>query len=128
MTTENTTATLAERGVDAAEKFLERKGYEILAKNWQCDAGEIELVAHDDNDDALCFVEVKTRHRSGESIFPCEAISSAKREKLESIAFSWLMENSCEPNIHIRFDVISLVVLDDNKAFLRWHINALGDA
>lgn len=50
---------LGKRGEDAAAAFLERRGFDVLHRNWVCAAGEADIIALDD--DALHFVEVKTR-------------------------------------------------------------------
>ncbi len=49
---------LSIRGEEAAVRFLERRGYWILDRNWSCFAGEADIVARDG--DTLVFVEVKT--------------------------------------------------------------------
>ena len=49
-TQEKTKRTLSERGVDAAEIFLERRGLKVIAKNWTCDEGLIDLICEDDDD------------------------------------------------------------------------------
>src|SRR5690349_12372273 len=46
-------------GERRAEEYLRRRGFEILAKNWVCNFGEIDLICRDG--DRLVFVEVKTR-------------------------------------------------------------------
>ncbi len=46
-------------GEGVAATHLEAHGYTILARNWRCAAGEIDLVARDG--ETLVFVEVKTR-------------------------------------------------------------------
>ena len=51
--------TIGDRGEAAAIRFLEKKGYRILDKNYRCKSGEIDIVARDK--DNIAFVEVKTR-------------------------------------------------------------------
>lgn len=69
----------ARLGEDIASKFLKKKGYKILEKNFRKTYGEIDIVAV--KDDFLVFVEVKTRKTTlfGGAI---EAISSYKIRKL----------------------------------------------
>lgn len=113
---------LGKRGERAAAKFLEQRGFEILETNWTCFAGEADIIAKDD--DVLCFIEVKTR-RGVQNGFPAEAVNEAKRMRYEKIAACYL-QNYPETDICVRFDVISILVLSDSKAFLRIHINAFG--
>lgn len=111
---------LGKRGERAAVRYLEYRGYEILERNWSCFAGEADIIAFDN--DVLCFIEVKTR-RGLEKGFPAEAVTRAKRTRYENIAACYLHDhNYCD--IAIRFDIVSLVVLDDHRAFLRLHTNA----
>lgn len=111
---------LGMRGERAAARYLECRGYEILERNWSCFAGEVDIIALDG--DTLCFVEVKTR-RGLEKGFPAEAVTRAKRTRYENIAACYLHDHHyCD--IAVRFDIVSLVVLDDHRAFLRLHTNA----
>lgn len=113
---------LGKRGELAAARFLERKGYEILETNWTCVAGEADIIALED--DSLCFVEVKTRSNA-EKGFPSEAVDAKKRERYERIAACYLTTyEGCD--MRVRFDVISILVLSECRAFLRFHKNAFG--
>ncbi|MEG0376751.1 MAG: YraN family protein [Raoultibacter sp.] len=112
--------TLAERGVNAGARFIERRGFKILETEWSCSEGSIDIVAEDDND--LVFIEVKTRKSSGEG-FPVEVDTDDKRVRLEKIAAHYLA-NYENLDCSVRFDVISILVIDEHKAFLRHHTNA----
>lgn len=111
---------LGRKGEEAAARFLYRRGYEILERNWTCYAGEADIIALDDG--TLVFVEVKTR-RDCRHGFPSEAVSKAKREKYEKIALEFLSDYECS-DAQVRFDVISLVVVGRDRALIRHHINA----
>lgn len=113
---------LGRRGERAAAHFLEQRGYEILEMNWTCFAGEADIIAR--TDETLCFIEVKTRSHL-EKGFPAEAVDARKRSKYERIAACYLqLCDFCD--IRVRFDVISILVLSEHRAFLRFHINAFG--
>lgn len=115
---------LGERGERAAELFLKKHDYVILEKNWRCKYGEADLVAMDG--DCLVFVEVKTRS-SREQGFPSEAVGQKKRAKYEQIALEYLAQSDlCD--LPMRFDVVDIVRVDDNRAALRHHVNAFGVA
>ena len=64
---------LGRLGEDVAARYLVSRGYEIIARNWTCQAGEADIIARDD--DILVFAEVKTRS-STEKGFPSEAVDS----------------------------------------------------
>lgn len=113
---------LGRRGEKAARLFLERRGHEILDINWTCFAGEVDIVSIDD--DTLCFIEVKTR-RGASAGFPEEAVTARKRCRYEKIAACYLKEHDFA-DMRVRFDVISIMVIGEHRAFLRMHTNAFG--
>lgn len=111
---------LGRRGEDAAARYLVNRGYEILERNWSCLAGEADIIARDG--DALVFVEVKTRSNVDKG-FPAEAVGAAKRDRYEKIALAYL--SMCDyVDIPVRFDVVSIVVIAPDRAFIRHHIGA----
>lgn len=113
---------LNEKGRDAAARFLELRGYKVLDRDWACPAGEVAIVAEDEG--VLVFVEVNTRADASEG-FEDEGLTDEKRKRYEMVAAYYLKEGD-KPDGSVRFDVISLMVLKANKAFLRHHINAFG--
>ena len=68
------------------------------------------------------FVEVKTR-TSVEKGMPSDAVDKRKREKYEKIAALFLRDYDAV-DVPVRFDVVSLLVVDDDRALVRHHINA----
>lgn len=113
---------LGRRGEAAAVRFLKRRGLDILETNWSCFAGEADIIALDEGD--LCFIEVKTRSQV-EKGFPAEAVDARKRERYERIAACYLQTYG-DAEARVRFDVISILVLSNHHAFLRYHVNAFG--
>lgn len=111
---------LGRRGEDAATRFLRRRGYEIVERNWKCPAGEADIIARDG--DAVVFVEVKTR-TSIEKGLPSDAVDQRKRERYEKIAALFLRGFEAV-DVPVRFDVVSLLVIGDDRALIRHHINA----
>lgn len=116
---------LGRRGEEAAARFLYRRGYDILERNWACPFGEADIIARD-SDDSLVFVEVKTRSDC-EKGFPSEAVNAAKRDKYEKIALAYL--KGCDIcDVCVRFDVIAIVVMTADRALVRHHIGAFAAA
>lgn len=113
---------LGKRGEEAATCFLERREYEILDRNWKCIAGEADIVAL--QDDTLCFIEVKTR-KDAQKGFPSEAVDTRKRSHYERIAACYLKDHDYA-DVRVRFDIIAILVLGEDRAFLRHHLNAFG--
>lgn len=115
-------AKLFTKAQKAATSFLARQGYTILERGWSCLEGTADIICKDDL--AIVFAEVKAR--SGiEKGFPSEEANQRSRNKLELIAMHYLKETDLV-DMPVRFDMISIVVLDENKAFLRHHLNAFG--
>ena len=93
-------------GEQAAAEYLLGKGYELLARNWHCRWGELDLVAR--KGQILAFVEVKTR-RPGAMVSPLEAVNRTKRRKVIRSAQAYLMELG-ETELQPRFDVAAVTV------------------
>lgn len=111
---------LGRRGEEAAARYLERKGFEILERNWTCVYGEADIIAQ--SEDALVFVEVKTRSNTDKGL-PEEAVDKKKRKRYEMIAASFL-ETYDIVDIAVRFDVVAILVVGGERALLRHHISA----
>lgn len=114
---------LGNEGENLAAKFLVNHGYEIIARNWSCMAGEADIIARDA--DTLVFVEVKTR-KNVEKGLPSDAVDQRKRGKYERIATYFTQRYEAD-SIPIRFDVVSVLMKED-RATVRHHINAFGVA
>ena len=111
---------LGRRGEDAAARFLDRRGYDIVERNWTCAAGEADIIARDG--EALVFVEVKTRSNTEKGL-PSEAVDAGKRRRYERIAALFLVDYDVV-DVPVRFDVVSIVVVPPDRAFIRHHIGA----
>src|SRR5213596_1717734 len=100
------------QGETLACRFLRRKGYKILYRNFKGHSGgEIDVVCR--HNDTLVFVEVKTRTREDFGR-PLEAVDRAKQKRISRGALAWLrmLEN---PDILFRFDVVEAIVADNAK-------------
>ena len=92
-------------GEEAAARFLEARGLEVLARNVRAGSGEIDLVAAEGG--TLVFVEVKWR-KDGSRGAPAEAVTPAKRRRLLSAARAFLAENPAGARRDVRFDVVAI--------------------
>lgn len=113
---------LGRRGEDAAARYLYRRGYEIVERNWTCAAGEADIIARDG--EAVVFVEVKTRTSTDKGL-PSDAVDAEKRRRYERIAALFLRDYDAV-DVPVRFDVVSLLVSAPDRALVRHHINAFG--
>jgi len=108
---------LGERGEDAAAAFLERAGLSVVERNWRCDAGEIDIVALDGH--TIVLVEVKTR-RTVRAGTPEEAVTPAKQRRYTKLAQAYL-QSAGVVEVPVRFDVVTLLVISEDRALLRHH-------
>ena len=92
-------------GERVALQHLEDAGFEILARNWRCPEGEIDIVARDRG--VLVICEVKTRSGLGFGL-PAEAITRTKAQRLRRLARCWLQQHP-GGGADVRFDVVSVV-------------------
>lgn len=81
---------LGRRGEAVAADWLEAQGYAIVARNWRCASGELDLIAR--RGQVTAFVEVKTRSSAAFG-HPLEAITAAKAARLRRLAAEWCRAN-----------------------------------
>lgn len=93
------------RAEDLAARFLERRGYRILARNFQAGRGEIDLIAL--NRGALCFVEIRSRS-SDQFGRPVEAVNRRKRRQVIKAARWALRARRWPRHDSLRFDVVGV--------------------
>lgn len=102
-------------GEKLAGEFLARRGYKIIARNFQTKLGEIDLIVH--KGDELLFVEVKTRTGSGNG-FPETAVDWRKTSHLLKAAEIFLTQYSATA---WRLDIISVEIDRTAKsARIKW--------
>jgi len=101
---------LGSEGEDLAVRFLQKKGYRIVARNYRTPVGEIDIIARDG--DTIVFVEVKTRTDISFG-YPFEAVNKRKRQKLKNLALLYLKRQGKESPV--RFDVLSIFCMDNGK-------------
>jgi putative endonuclease len=92
-------------GEDAAAAWYLANGYEVVARNWTCRDGELDLVVRRQR--VIVFCEVKTRSTNAFGS-PAEAVNRVKRQRLRVLAAKWL-DDYPVPAREIRFDVVSVV-------------------
>ncbi len=107
-------------GEKVAAEHLRRAGYRIVARNYRCPVGEIDLIALDG--DSVVFVEVKTR-RDTRAADPEVNVTCDKRRRLTRVAKHYLMQKSAQQQPS-RFDVVSVVMPSDGKPDVEHFIDA----
>jgi putative endonuclease len=100
----NARQVLGRLGEEVAERFLRKKGYKLVARNYRCAAGEVDLIVLDRR--VIVFVEVKTR--SGDRFgTPFEAVEVRKQRKMMRAAQFFLTEKGLHQR-DARFDVVGI--------------------
>ncbi|MGH9041633.1 MAG: YraN family protein [Acidimicrobiia bacterium] len=99
---------LGASGEELAAGWYTAAGYQVLARNWRCREGELDLIAS--RGGVAVFCEVKTR-RGDRFGLPAEAVTPAKQRRLRRLALLWLAERPAgAPRFpDLRFDVASVV-------------------
>lgn len=113
----NQRAALGQMGEELACTLLARQGYEIVARNWRCARGEIDIVARDG--DCWAFVEVKTR-RGHRVEYPEDGLTPAKLERLVELAQLYLAEQELGP-VTWRID-LAAVEWDEHQDAARFNL------
>lgn len=93
---------MGDRGEETAARYLESRGFEIVARNYSCRYGEIDLVALDG--ETVVFVEVKLRRNRFD---PLEAVDERKQCHLSRGAFDFLRRHAMLGR-PARFDVVAV--------------------
>ena len=101
---------LGRRGEEIAAAYLVTAGFRVLARNWRCPVGEIDIVAHEGP--TLVVVEVKTRTTDAFG-HPFEAVTPAKLRRLHLLAAAWQAAHPAEAGRmrprDVRVDVVGIL-------------------
>ena len=101
----DTTTSRGSAAEDAALAWLEDQGLRLVARNFRCKMGEIDLIMNDGN--TLVFIEVRLRnnphHMTG-----AESVTHRKMQRLIRTARFYLQSQPIGTATEFRFDVISM--------------------
>jgi putative endonuclease len=98
----------AERGAiaeDIAADFMRLEGYTLVARNYRCRRGEIDIIAK--QEDMLVFVEVKMRQADTEGGSALEVVGMKKQQSIVKAALNFAA-SQYGTGVTLRFDVIGL--------------------
>jgi putative endonuclease len=100
---------LGAAGERLASEHLQRRGFQILERNYRTRWGELDIVAYDGR--VLAFCEVKTRRAGGSFGAALEAVSPRKQSRLRRMAGCWLADRADHPRARtVRMDAIGITV------------------
>ena len=91
-------------GEDLAARWYTDRGYTVVARNWRCPTGEIDLVARRGR--VVVVIEVKARRT--EAYGPAAAaVGRLKQQRLRRLAAEWLATSGIH-GVEVRFDVVAV--------------------
>lgn len=103
----------------AAARDLRERGFTVVAANYRCRLGEIDIIA--ENERYICFVEVKTR-ADNSRYAPADAVDFGKRKKLLATAQLYLAQ--CPSEKQPRFDIAEVHMHRGRIRKIHWIENA----
>ena len=91
-------------GEDLAAGWYADHGYAVVARNWRCPIGEVDLIVRRRR--LLVVVEVKARRT--EAFGPAAAaVGPVKQQRLRRLAAEWLATSGTR-GVEVRFDVVAV--------------------
>jgi putative endonuclease len=106
---------LTERGLDAAEAYLERAGLSVVEREYPTTHGKVGLIALENNG-VLVFANVTTTRNSDKSM---RLATPPMTRRYRRMVTSYLVEH--ELDMPVRFDLITILVIAEDRALLRHH-------
>ena len=95
------------QGEKIASRYLLKKGYSIIRRNYRSSFGEIDIIAFNETHKTLVFVEVRFRSE-GFLVDPLESVNYRKQERIRKTALQFLSKTKIFYD-SVRFDVIGIV-------------------
>lgn len=92
-------------GEELAAAWYEARGFEVVARNWRCREGELDLIVRDGRMYVFCEVKARTSDAFGA---PVEAVTREKQQRLRRLAARWLESDAPALAREIRFDVAAV--------------------
>jgi putative endonuclease len=86
--------------------WYEANGYRVVARNWRCRDGELDIVAVRGRTLVVCEVKTRTSARFG---VPAEAVTVVKQRRLRRLASTYLREAATFRPDTVRFDVAAVL-------------------
>ncbi len=104
----NRGAALGRLGEERAAQHYRANGYVVVARNWRCRHGEIDLICAKDRTLVICEVKARSRTERGH---PIEAVTPVKQRRLRRLAAAYVITQTAYWE-EIRFDVATLLGLE----------------
>ena len=112
------TTAIGNTGEDVVCNYLQARGWNVLARQWRCRWGELDVVACKDN--SLRFVEVKTRSAGNWDADGRKAVSRSKQAKIVRTAQRFLQQYPRYADCFCQFDVVLVKRRGDTYAIANY--------
>jgi putative endonuclease len=89
----------------SARRFLQKQGLRLLASNYRCRYGELDLIMSDR--EILVVIEIRYRRHTN-FMLPAESITRAKRQRIARATLHFMQHNTSHRSRPVRFDVLSV--------------------
>jgi putative endonuclease len=93
-------------GEEAVAQWYAAAGYDVVARNWRCAQGELDLVCRRGRSVVFCEVKTRTTDAFGA---PVEAVTRDKQMRVRRLAARWLGDAADFRPVVIRFGVASVL-------------------
>ena len=99
---------LGGKGEDAVCAYIEKYGYRVIARNFICPKGEIDIIA--ENSDTVAFIEVKSR-KENSMVSGIDSVGNTKKKRIIRTAawYSYRYPLEKQP----RFDIAEVILKND---------------
>ena len=91
-------------GEELAARWYQRNGYRVVARNWRCALGEIDLILRDRRLVVVCEVKARRTDAFGPA---ASAVGRVKQQRLRRLAAEWLATSGTH-GVEVRFDVVAI--------------------
>ena len=91
-------------GEDVAAAWYARNGYTVVARNWRCRAGEVDLIVRRGRLVVICEVKARRSTAFGPA---AGAVGPVKQQRLRRLAAAWLAASGVR-GVEVRFDVVAI--------------------
>ena len=119
------TGTLGRIGEAIAARYIERNlQWQILAQNWSCQYGELDLITQDD--EVVVIIEVRTRRGANAMDLALASVNQRKQEKLMMLADLYRDEAGISHTTPIRIDVVGIAIGNNGLAQVEMVRDAVG--
>jgi putative endonuclease len=109
---------IGRQGEDMAANFFVAQGYAVIARNWKCRGGELDLVIR--KGDEVRAIEVKTRRGPHQSeLGPHEAVTDRKLARMGTAMGLFFATHPHLP-MDAHMDVLAITLLPDHDPAIQW--------